>query len=51
MSGEGFAFAAWVRGMIATDRWINWPGAHGWHCALCRSNWTRLQSAQRTIPE
>jgi hypothetical protein len=39
--GEGFAFAAWVRGNLQTGNWlVLW--AHGMKCSFCRNDWSRL---------
>jgi hypothetical protein len=38
MTGEGFAFACWVR--LALSRgWIKPIRDHGWQCASCRWEW------------
>lgn len=39
--GEGFAFAAWARGMAVTHNWT--AGEHGWQCLYCRMHWDTIK--------
>lgn len=48
MSGEGFAFACWLR-LALWSKWISPIRIHGWHCGSCRWEWEEKQrSALRT---
>lgn len=42
MNGEGFAFAAWMRLMIAQERWCL---DHDWKCRTCQMKWRGMQRA------